>query len=187
MKKVIAKVKLDSRTNFITALGEIKMEFSEPYWQHDRIFVPKNYSREKALPRLSLRTIVKDPSKDAIYALVMRRHFSDKNIDIVNSTIVKDYTEAAHILYQLGYTLKAEISRHREELVMGDTVKVYIDRIDGLQGYYAKIESDLSDEDDPKVAYDDLIETFKVLDVKRKPVAKTYAELLDSSAHDTVS
>ena len=163
MKKSIVKVKLDSRSNFITALGEINMTFSEPYWQHDRIFVPKNYTREKSLPRLSLRTIVKDPSKDAIYALVMRRHFSDKNIDIINSTIVKDYTEAAHILHQLGYELKAEISRHREELVMGDTVKIYIDHIDGLQGYYAKIESDLADGDDPAAARDDLIETFKVL------------------------
>ena len=188
MKKSIVKVKLNSRADFIETLDEINFHFTEPYWQHDRIFVPKNYSRDKSLPRLSLRTIVKDPNKDAIYALVLRRHFEDKKFDVVNSIIVKDYTEAAHIVYQLGYELKYEVARKREELNMGDTIKIYIDKIDNLPGYYAKIESDLSDNDDSIEAYNDLLETYKVLNVKNtKPVAQTYGELLDSSLHDTVA
>ena len=96
-------MKLNSRVDFINTLGEIDFKFSEPYWQHDRIFVPRGFNRDKSQPRLSLRTIVKDPNKDAIYALVLRRHFEDKKFDIVNSVIVKDYTEAAHIVYQLVY------------------------------------------------------------------------------------
>ena len=108
--------------------------------------------------------------------------------DVVNSIVVKDYTEAAHIVYQLGYELKYEVARKREELSMGDTIKIYIDKIDNLPGYYAKIESDLSDNDDTLEAYNDLLETFKVLNVKNtKPVDKTYGELLDSSLHDTVA
>ena len=109
MKKSIVKMKLNSRVDFINTLGEIDFKFSEPYWQHDRIFVPRGFNRDKSQPRLSLRTIVKDPNKDAIYALVLRRHFEDKKFDIVNSVIVKDYTEAAHIVYQLGYELKSQI------------------------------------------------------------------------------
>ena len=187
MKKSIVKMKLTSRAEFVATLEEINFKFSEPYWQHDRIFVPRNYNREKAMPRLSLRTIVKDPNKDATYALVLRRHFDEKKIDITNAIVFKDYTEAAHILYQLGYELRAEISRRREELDMGNTIKVYIDKIDGLPGYYAKIESDLSEEDDPIAAREDLIETFRVLNVKRgPPLDMTYAEIINSSAHETI-
>ncbi len=187
MKRSIVKMKLNSRSDFIATLGEINLEFEEPYWQHDRIFVPKNFNRDKSQPRLSLRTIVKNPEKDATYALVLRRHFEEGKLDIVNATPVKDYTEAAHILFQLGYVLKYEVSRRRQELNMGNTIKILIDKIDNLPGYYAKIESDLSDEDDTMVAYNDLVETFKVLKVKGSPIPMTYGELVESSTHDTVA
>ena len=188
MKKSIVKMKLTSRVDFISTLEEINFKFSEPYWQHDRIFVPKGYDRDKSLPRLSLRTIVKNPNKDAIYALVLRRHYAEKKIDVVNAITFKDYTEAAHILYQLGYNLKSEISRRREELSMGETIKIYIDKIDNIPGYYAKIESDLADGDDPIAAREDLIETFRVLNVKRgDPLDMTYGEILDSSLHNTIA
>ncbi len=188
MKKSIVKMKLTSRADFISTLEEINFRFCEPYWQHDRIFVPKGYSREKALPRLSLRTIVRNPNREATYALVLRRHFEEKKLDIVNAVVVEDYTEAAHILYQLGYSLKAEVSRRREELDMGNTIKIYIDKIDSLPGYYAKIESDLAEGDDPIAARDDLIETFRVLNVKHgDPLDMTYGELIESSIHDTIA
>ena len=185
MKKAIVKMKLPSRNDFIIALGEIDYKFSDPYWQHDRIFVSKHYDRDKSQPRLSLRTMVKNPGKSAIYGLVLRRHFADKSLDIVNTTQVKDYAETAQILYQLGYELKYEVSRRREELIMSDTLRIFIDKIDNLPGYYAKIESDLDDSDDAAFAYDDLVETFKVLKVNAAPVKKTYGELLESSKHST--
>ena len=180
MKKTIIKMKLNSRTDFVETLKEINFNFSAPYWQLDRVFVPKRFTRDKAMPRLSLRTIVKDPEKKATYALVMRRHFEDQKFDLVNATIVNAYSEAAHILYQLGYELRYEVSRRREELRMGESVSVYIDKIDGLQGYFARIESDLSDSDDPQEAYNDILETFKVLRVNGKPVSETYGEILES-------
>lgn len=184
MKKTIIKMKLSSRSDFIEMLREIDFTFSAPYWQHDRVFVPKRFARDKAMPRLSLRTIVKDPEKKATYALVMRRHFEDDKFDLVNATIVKDYSETAHILYQLGYELRYEVSRRREELRMGESVNVYIDKIDGLPGYYARIESDLSDNDNPQDAYNDILETFKVLRVTGRPVNETYGEILESSKND---
>ena len=150
MKKTIIKMKLNSRADFIETLSEIDFTFSAPYWQHDRVFVPKRFARDKAMPRLTLRTIVKDPEKKAIYALVMRRHFEDEKFDLVNATVIKDYSEMAHILYQLGYELRYEVSRRREELRMGESVNVYIDKIDGIPGYYARIESDLADGDGRK-------------------------------------
>ena len=106
MKKTIIKMKLNSRADFIETLGEIDFTFSAPYWQHDRVFVPKRFARDKAMPRLTLRTIVKDPEKKATYALVMRRHFEEEKFDLVNATVIKDYSEMAHILYQLGDELR---------------------------------------------------------------------------------
>ncbi len=184
MKKTIIKMKLSSRSDFIETLKEINFDFSAPYWQHDRVFVPKRFTRDKAMPRLILRTIVKDPEKKATYALVMRRHFEDEQFDLVNATVVKNYSETAHILYQLGYELRYEVSRRREELRMGDSVSVYIDKIDGLPGYYGRIESDLSDGDDPHEAYQDILDTFKVLRVNGKPISETYGEILESSKND---
>jgi len=184
MKKTIIKMKLNSRSDFVEALSEIDFKFSAPYWQHDRVFVPKHFARDKAMPRLDLRTIVKDPEKKATYALVMRRHFEDEKFDLVNATVVEDYSEMAHILFQLGYELRYEVSRRREELRMGESVNIYIDKIDGLPGYYARIESDLAEGDDPQAAYKDILETFKVLRVNSRPVNDTYGEILESSQND---
>lgn len=184
MRKVIVKTKLQNRQNLLMVLNEIGFNFEPSYWQNDRIFVPKNYNREHGGPRLSLRTVVRRDGK-TIYALVMRQHFSRDGIDIINRTVVEDYAEAAHIIYSLGYVLRSDISRRREELQMGESVKLYIDNIDGLDGYYLKIETLLNEKEDPAAARQDLIDTFKVLELKgAKPVELTYGELLETSAHD---
>ena len=180
MKRIVVKVKLPSKTEFISILSAIDMHFSEIFWQHDRIFVPKNFERAKNLPRLSLRTIVKNPEKPASYAIVLRRHIENKNVDVVNFTTVKDYTEAAHILHQLGFELKYEVSRHRQELTMSENVKIYLDKIDNLPGYYAKFESNLEDTDNPEDVQIDLVKTFEVLKVPRSNIVDySFGELLE--------
>ena len=180
MKKVVVKMKLPSKADFLETLGDIDMEFSEAYWQHDRVFVPKGYERGKGLPKLSLRTIVKDAEKPAAYALVLRRHIENKGIDIVNSTTFKDYTEMAHILHQMGFEIKYEVARQRQELAMGDNVKIYLDKIDGLLGHYAKIETTLAEGDEPGEAKEDLLKTFEVLKVGRRGlVERSYGELME--------
>ena len=80
---------------------------------------------------------------------------------------------------------RADISRRREELQMGESVKLYIDNIDGLDGYYLKIESVLSEKEDPVAARQDLIDTFGVLELRgARPIELTYGELLETGAHD---
>lgn len=184
MKKAIVKTKLSSRYDLISTLGEIDYFFETPYWQHDRIFVPKNYDRSQSKPRLSLRTVVKQDN-ETIYAIVMRQHFAKTGLDVIHRTVVNDYTEAAHIIYGLGYELKAEISRRREELQMGETVRLYIDKIDNLDGFYLKIETLLDEDESPLDARQDLIETFGVLGVKDAlPIDMTYGEMIESPSHD---
>ena len=184
MKKAIVKTKLLSRYDLIATLNEINYNFETPYWQHDRIFVPKNYDRDQSKPRLSLRTVVKQDN-ETIYALVMRQHIAKTGMDVIHRTVVNDYTEAAHIIYSLGYEFKAEISRRREELQMGETVRLYIDKIDNLDGYYLKIETILDDDESPEDARQDLIETFDVLGIRDAyPIDRTYGELIESASHD---
>ena len=180
MKRVVVKAKLASKAEFVKVLTDIDMEFSEAFWQHDRVFVPKGYERGRNLPKLSLRTIVKDAERPAAYALVLRRHIENKNIDVVNYTTFKDYTEMAHILLQMGFEIKYEVSRQRQELTMGDSVKIYLDKVEGLAGYYAKLESTLGEGDKPEAVKEDLIRTFEVLGQKRSDIVeKNYGELME--------
>lgn len=184
MRKVIVKTKLHNRNKLLAVLDQIGYSFEPSYWQNDRIFVPRNYDRSQNSPRLSLRTVVRRGGK-TIYALVMRQHFTKNGLDVINRTVVEDYAEAAHIIYSLGYTLRSDFSRRREELQMGESVKLYIDNIDGLDGYYLKIETVLNEHDDPAAARQDLIETFKVLELRNaRAVDMTYGELLETGLHD---
>lgn len=180
MRRVVVKAKLAYKTEFLSMLKDIDMEFSEAFWQHDRIFVPKGYERGKNLPRLYLRTVVKDAEKPATYALVLRRHIEAKDVDVVNFTTFKDYAEMAAILHQMNFEIKEEISRQRQEMSMGDGIKVYLDKIEGLPGHFAKFESNISDEDNPEDVREDLIKTFKVLKVSGKNIIdKSFGELLE--------
>lgn len=164
-------------------LSDIGMDFSEEYWQHDRVFVPKGWERTKNLPRLVIRTTVKAADKPAKYELLLKRHISDRDLTVVNITTVKDYTEVVHIVHQLGFELKWEVARGRRELVMGENVKIYLDQVEKLPGYYAKIESGLADGEDAGEVREDLVKTFEVLGQRRENiVAETYGEMIEREA-----
>ena len=70
----------------------------------------------------------------------------------------------------------AEVSRRRQSLKMGEGNYIYLDKIDRLPGYYAKIESDLSDKDSVAEAQLDLEKTFKALG-ESNFINKAYFEL----------
>lgn len=179
MKRVIVKAKLFNKTEFVKMLQDIGMDFSEPFWQHDRVFTPRNYESGKNLPRIELRAVVKDADKPAVYALVLRRHIGQNGVSVVNYTTVKDYTETASMLQQMGFELNFELSRQRQELNMGESVKVYLDKIDGLDGYFAKFEANLIGDDNPEEVREDLVRTFEVLKVGRENIIeKNYGELI---------
>ena len=145
MKKVITKCKLRSRQEFVQKLYDIEMKFGPIYWQHDRVYVPRNYKPKANYPRLVMRTEMTAVDKTSIYKMILRRHIEDSGVDIINETIVKDYTEVVNMIHQLGFVEKGEVSRRRQELKMGDGIMVYLDKVEGLPGYYAKIESELAD------------------------------------------
>ncbi|MBR3132130.1 CYTH domain-containing protein [Candidatus Saccharibacteria bacterium] len=163
MKKVILKCKLKNRSEFEEKLSDIDLDFSPIYWQHDRIYVPKNYQKRSNYPRLVMRTEMKSVDKPAKYYFILKRHIEDSGIDIVEETPVEDYEKLVNIILQLGFKPSAEVSRRRQELKMGEGTFIYLDKIENTSGYYAKIESELSEKDSATEARLDLQKTFKTL------------------------
>ena len=163
MKKVILKCRLSSRDKFEDKLSDIDLDFSPVFWQHDRVYVPRGYKRGMNLPRLVMRTEMKAVDKPPKYSLILRRHIEDSGIDVVEETVVKDYEKTVNIILQLGFRPAGEVSRRRQALDMGDETYIYLDKIDGKNGYYAKIESGLAENDSVEEAKDDLKRTFETL------------------------
>ena len=163
MRKVIIKAKLSSRDKFVQKLSDIELIFSPVYWQHDRIYVPRDYKKNSNYPRLIMRTEMRAVDKPAKYTLILRRHIEDSGIDVVEETSIKDYESAVNIILQLGFKPAAEVSRRREELKMDEDNIIYLDKIESIPGYFAKIESNLAADDSVTEAKLDLERTFKTL------------------------
>lgn len=176
MKKVILKVKLSSRESFENKLSDIDLDFSQIYWQHDRIYIPRNYKKNSNYPRLIMRTEMYAVDKPAKYKLILRRHIEDSGIDIVEETTIKDYKDTVNIILQLGFKPSAEISRRRQDIIMDENNVIYLDKIENLPGYYAKIESNLAPDESVVEARLDLERTFKTLG-ESNFINSPYAEL----------
>lgn len=176
MKKVIIKCKLKNHEGFEQKLSDIDLDFSPIYWQHDRIYVPRNYKPKSNFPKLIMRTEMLSVDKPAKYYYILKRHIEDSGVDIVEETEVTDYEKLVNIILQLGFKPIAEVSRKRQELNMGEGTTIYLDKVDKLPGYYAKIESDLQATDSVEVARNDLEKTFQTLG-ESNFVDKPYFEL----------
>lgn len=163
MKKVILKCKLSSRDKFEDKLSDIDLDFSAIYWQHDRVYVPRGYKRGMNLPRLIMRTEMKAVDKPPKYSLILRRHIEDSGVDVVEETSIKDYENTVNIILQLGFKPAGEISRRRQDLKMGEGTYIYLDKIETQPGYYAKIETNLGQDDSVAEAKADLQKTFETL------------------------
>ena len=163
MNKVILKCKLSSREKFEDKLSDIDLDFSAIYWQHDRVYLPRGYKPGMNLPRLIMRTEMKAVDKPPKYSFILRRHIEDSGVDVVEETSIKDYENTVNIILQLGFKPAGEVSRRRQELKMGEGTYIYLDKIDGKNGYYAKIESNLAANDSVAAAKSDLQKTFETL------------------------
>lgn len=176
MKKVILKVKLSSRDKFEQKLSDIDLDFSGVYWQHDRIYVPRDYKKNSNYPRLIMRTEMRAVDKPPKYTLILRRHIEDSGVDIVEETTIKDYENTVNIILQLGFRPDSEVSRRRQDIKMDENNIIYLDKIETLPGYFAKIESNLTANDSIAEAKLDLENTFKTLG-ESNFVNSPYAEL----------
>lgn len=176
MKKVILKCKLKSREAFERKLSDIDLDFSPVHWQHDRIYVPREYKPNSNFPRLIMRTDMQAVDKPARYFFILKRHIEDSGVDIVEETEIKDYEKIVNIILQLGFRPIAEISRRRQYLNMGQGVVINLDKIEKKPGYYAKIESEITDKESVSAVREDITKTFQVLG-ESKFINSTYFEM----------
>lgn len=177
MKKVIVKCKLKNRDEFEKKLSEIDMDFSPMYWRHERIYVPRNYRKRSSFPRLVLRTEMKAVDRPAKYEFELRRHIEDSGVDIIDTTIIRDYSEAANIILQLGFEAQNEVSSRRQELVLGKGTKLFLDKVDGVAGYYAKIEAELGENDKVEEVRNEILSTLNQFGQDPSTVVEdTYSE-----------
>ena len=103
MRKVIIKAKLSSRDRFEDKLSDIDLDFSPIYWQHDRIYIPRDYKRNSNYPRLIMRTEIRSVDKPPKYSLILKRHIEDSGVDVVEETTIKDY-ESPNFSFSISIT-----------------------------------------------------------------------------------
>lgn len=177
MKKIILKCRLKSRDEFERKLTDIDMDFGPVYWQYDRVFVPRGYRPHANYPRLVMRTEMRAVDRPPRYEFIMKRHVEDSGVDIVDATVVRDYSETVKIIQQLGFKLLAEVSRRRQEITMESGVRLYLDKVEGVGGYYAKMETVLEEDDKVAEVREEMLKTFR--DLGQEEVLETgYYELL---------
>ena len=178
MKTVIKKAKVKNHEDFEKKLEDIEFEFSPIIWQHDRVYLPKGFKHGMNYPRIIMRTEMKAVDKPAKYKMILKRHIEDSGVDVVDETEVKDYAEGVNIVHQLGFKKINEVSRRRQEIDMGDGTMLYLDDVEGVAGYYAKIETKLDEKDTVTDVIEDLTKTLKVLGAE-EIVEKAYFEQLN--------
>lgn len=179
MKKIIVKMRLRSREDFENRLTAMGMDFGPIYWQHDRVYVPRNYQRGGNYPRMAMRTEMKAVDRPPKYSLILKRHIEDSGVEVVHETVVKDYTEAANVILQLGFRQAAEVSRRRQEIKMEQGTMMYLDKIEGVQGYFAKIEVELDEKESAEAQRKEVLKTFESLDQSNE-VPQSYAEIINA-------
>lgn len=110
-----------------------------------------------------VRTEIIDPKRKPWYQLILKRHIEAENVDLVNATPILNYTEAAHIVQQLGFEMKAEVIRNRQKLQIEDTI-IYLDDVDEL-GSYVKIEREVKKGQNPETIRRELWDVLNVLGI----------------------
>ena len=179
MKKVIVKCRLHGKDDFRQKLSEIGLEFGEIYYLHDRIYIPREYKRGANYPRLDMRTLMTAVDKKPKYLMILKRHIEDSGMDIIDQTEVKDYAEAVNIIHQLGFKKISEVSRQRQELKMSE-LTIFLDKVENLPGYYAKMEAPLLEDESPISVREDFNKTFAVFGQKDL-VNQTFTELINAA------
>lgn len=179
MKKVIVKCRLHGKDDFRQKLSEIGLEFGEIYYLHDRIYIPREYKPGANYPRLDMRTLMTAVDKKPKYLMILKRHIEDSGVDIIDQTEVKDYAEAVNIIHQLGFKKISEVSRQRQELKMSE-LTIFLDKVENLPGYYAKMEAPLLEDESPISVREDFNKTFAVFGQKDL-VNQTFTELINAA------
>lgn len=182
MKRVTIKVKVKDINELEARMRDISLEFEPTLYQHDRVYVPRGYKHGMNMPRLVMRTEMTSVDKPAIYKLIFKRHIEDSGIEITDRSVIRDYTEIVNMLHQLGFVLSSEVSRRRRRVKLSDTSRIYLDKVDGLDGHYIKIETALDEKDKVNEVMSDLKRTLRLFHLEKEPIStESYFEMLKNN------
>lgn len=180
MKKMIVKSKLENRKDFERRLAEIGQELTPTRWQHERIYVPREFQPGMNFPRMILRTEMQAVNRPPQYSLALKRHIEDSGLDYVFRTAVEDYMSATGIVHQLGFQKIAEVSRQRREVELDEKTVIYLDKVEGIDGDFIKIEAEMLEGELVSELRQDFYHTLSMLGLETV-VFQTYAEILGSN------
>lgn len=177
MKKLIVKSPIADMADFEMKALRAGLQFSAAIWQHERVYVPRDFRPNMNMPRLVMRTEVVTTEQPAQYYLYLKRHIEDSGVDLLNLTAIGDYTEASGIIHQLGFRKVAEVSRQRRELALDARTTIYLDVVEGLEGGFVKIEFVLDEATPVEAARQELFTTLSLFG-RQTFLLQTYAEML---------
>ncbi|MBQ3275251.1 CYTH domain-containing protein [Candidatus Saccharibacteria bacterium] len=177
MKKIIVKAKIKGHDEFEQKVAELGFDFGPVYWQHDRVYVPRGYKRGQNYPRMIMRTEMRVVDRPARYFLILKRHIEDSNTEVEYETLIKDYTEAVGMAMQLGFELYAEVSRKRQDLKIKDGQTLYLDKVEGTNGFFAKIEAEIPEGRRAETIRKEVLELFDKT-LEQNFSQETYAEMI---------
>lgn len=180
MKKMVVKSRLENRADFERKLAEIGQSLAPVRWQHERVYVPREFRSGMNYPRIILRTEMRVIDRPPRYALILKRHIEDSGLDYVHQTPIENYLEATGIVHQLGFKKMAEISRQRQEIKLDEKTVIYVDRVEGIDGDFIKIEMDLTKGEPVGELRQSLFYTLSMLGLSTV-IFQTYAEILENN------
>ena len=162
MRIVAVKSKLPDVAALKKSLADIDFLFFPAIHEHDRVFVPTGFTHDPYPMSMVLRSTAADSKSAPTSSMIFRRYIPEKEFLLTHITEVKNYEDAAQILQQLGFTLRAEVTKHREICPFDSHTSIIHDHVPGL-GDFIKIEAKLKADQDPKALRDDLVATLGVL------------------------
>ncbi len=180
MRKMIVKSQLADRAAFEEQLAGIGMKLSPVRWQHERVYVPRDFRPQTNQPRMVMRTEMRAVNRPPQYAMYLKRHIEDSGLDFVHVTPVENYLGATGIIHQLGFRKLAEVSRQRREVRLDEKMVIYVDAVERLDGEFIKIEADLAEDETVGNLKESLFRTLKMLGIEMV-VFQTYAEMIESN------
>lgn len=180
MKKLIVKSKLEDKKDLERRLAEVGQVLTPVRWQHERVYVPRDFRSGMNQPRMVLQTEMRAVNRPPRYALSLKRHIEDSGLDYVHRTPVENYLEATGIVHQLGFRKMAEVSRQRQEVRLDEKTVIYVDRVEGIDGDFIKIEAEMTEKDLVSDLRQSLFYTLSMLELSTV-IFQTYAEILENN------
>ena len=175
MREVEVKARIKNLEELKENLNRLKVIFSEPLMQHDKIYFPEGMTFgniKVGIPCMRLR------DSNGIYTWNMKKAVSSELDNIEHETEIDNPEEADRIIKLLGFHEEIKVSKARIKCNYKD-YEICIDEVEDL-GNFIEVEKLIQDDDktDNKIIEDEMINFLESLNIKKEDrVLKGYDTL----------